>query len=264
MVAHSLVTVVAYGMLDHYWGLVSGKLEPVRRKALYRVEDAARDLDHASPADIDARRAAFRRAQRGLTRALAQSPKGRDAWVVSDFVTLGSPLTYAPLLMADSPGEFVAKMRKLFRLPAAPPIPVETVTEGYRTDYNYHAEWIGRATGNDGAPWPSAMFAATRWTNMFFTNNRLSKGDIVGGPVGPVFGRGVLDIEIDRRVLGDGFLHNEYWKWPGQTKTSAWAPAGDTRAYTEPPYHIARLRQAVNLFESKEMEASLVDPTFAV
>ena len=64
--------------------------------------------------------------------------------------------------MADSPGEFVAKMRKLFRLPAAPPIPVETVTEGYSTDYNYHAEWIGRATGNGRAPWPSAMFAATR------------------------------------------------------------------------------------------------------
>ena len=51
---------------------------------------------------------------------------------------------------------------------------------------------------------------------------------------------------------------------PGQTKTSAWAPAGDTRAYTEPPYHIALLRQAVNLFESEEMEARLVDPSFAV
>ncbi|MDP3855433.1 hypothetical protein [Phenylobacterium sp.] len=60
------------------------------------------------------------------------------------------------------------------------------------------------------------MFLATRWTNLFFTNNRLTKGDIVGGPVCPNFGRGVLDIPIERRILGDGFLHNEYPKWPDQ------------------------------------------------
>lgn len=262
VVAHSLGTVVAYGMLDHYWGLVSGHLKPADKQALGEAEDAARDLDHAADADIAERRADYRWAQRKLSRSFADSVEARTAWVVSDFITLGSPLTYAPLLMADSQGEFIAKMRKLFRLPATPPIPVETVTEGYRTDYNFHGEWIGRATGRPDTPWPSAMFLATRWTNLFFTNNRLTKGDIVGGPVCPNFGRGVLDIPIERRILGDGFLHNEYWKWPGQTKTSAWAPAGDTRAYTRPPYHIARLRQAMNLFESDELENQLTDANF--
>lgn len=264
VVGHSLGTVVAYGMLDHYWGLVSGRFELRHRKELADLEDAARDLDYARDADIVACRAEYRRAQRQLTRAMAQSGQTRDDWVISDFVTLGSPLTYAPLLMADSKGEFVAKMRKLFRLPSNPPATVEGVTDGDCTDYNFTGEWIGRATGARRALWPSAMFAALRWTNLYFSHNGLARGDIVGGPVAPTFGRGVLDIPMDRKVLGTGFLHNEYWKWPGQTKASAWAPAGDTRAYTKPPFHIARLRQAMNLFDGGELEAQLNDPKFSV
>lgn len=262
VVAHSLGTVVAYDMLDHYWGQVSGRLLPRKVKHLYAVESAARDLNCASTEAAPARRAEFRQAQRRLSRSLARSSTD-CAWAVTDLITLGSPLTYAPLLVAGSNGEFIAKMRKLMRLPSAPPAPVERVREGAPTDYNFHGAWVGRATGQrDGTLWPSAMFAAIRWTNIYFTHNRLSQGDIVGGPIAPVFGRGILDIPIDRHLLGRGFLHNEYWKWPGQTKTSPWAPAGDTRAYTRPPYHIARLRQAANLFEGDELEAQLLDPAF--
>lgn len=262
VIAHSLGTVVAYGMLDHYWGMISRDLQP-SKALLDQLEDAARDLNHARDIELTERLAAFRLAQRSLSRSFGRTFQARRRWVVSDLVTLGSPLTYAPLLIADSPGEFTAKTRKLLRLPVSPPAPVETVTEGHRTDYSFHGEWIGRATEHPpGSLWPSALFATTRWTNLYFTNNRLEGGDIVGGPVSPTFGRGILDVAIERRLYGRGFLHNEYWKWPGQTKASSWAPAGDTRSYCMPPYHIARLRQAANLFESEELEAQLLDPQF--
>ncbi len=269
VVAHSLGTVVAYNILDHYWGTVRAKLEGAgaQRLALQAVERASAKLDEAIDADIPACRLEFRRAQREYSKALAQlgtwniqAGRFESAWLVSDLVTLGSPLTYAKLLSVDSHGEFTAKMNKFYRLPACPPVSGEDTTIDGELHRKLHDSWLGETLGRPNAPLPAAVFAATRWTNIYFTNNGFTGGDIVGGEVAPTFGRGVVDVKIDRRRLSAGFLHNDYWRWPSQSKVSAWQAAGETRAYTPPPRHIERLRQALNLFENPQQEVQLMTP----
>ena len=41
-----------------------------------------------------------------------------------------------------------------------------------------------------------ALFAATAWTNLYFPNSWLIKGDFVGGRVPPLFWAGVRDVIV--------------------------------------------------------------------
>lgn len=279
VVAHSLGSAVSYGMLDHYWGEVHAKLSlsssgeaPVLKqvtaaaKSLLELWDGldekARARAMAYPA-FRQRLAAYRLAQREYSRALASE----GHWLVSDFVTLGSPLTYARLLMADSNAEFENKLRARQRLAGAPPAAPELTDKGHTPpNYGFTDGWIGEAV--DAAsnaerasgqlpPWHSAVFAATRWTNIFFGTHLVYIGDIVGGPVAPVFGPGVADIRLkpDRWE----FLHNDYWLGADQRRRG---PADDyptARPDPKPPPHILRLRQALNLLERGEAERALLD-----
>jgi hypothetical protein len=163
--------------------------------------------------------------------------------------------------MTDSDGEFSAKMGKLFRLPACPPIGFEQTDNAGTLRSVFHGGWIGHATGTIDAPWPSAVFAAVRWSNLYFSSDRFGGGDMVGGPVAAIFGRGVVDHPLNWRELGCGYPHNMYWSWPDQVSGDAWSPASDVRAYSRPPAHIAVLRQAINLFERPELELQLLKAT---
>ena len=56
-----------------------------------------------------------------------------------------------------------------------------------------------------------APFAVTRWTNLYFP------GDIIGGPVVPLFGEGIRDVRLCTAITGwmDRLLpalsHTHYW-----------------------------------------------------
>ena len=271
VVAHSLGTVVAYNMLDHYWGMTRGDLrnDDNTRAALRSVEREAYLLDQAIGRDIESQRGAYRQAQRAYSRRLAtpepslqQHGVGPAPWLVSDLVTLGSPLTYAKFLAVDSHAEFTAKMFKFLRLPACPPVSGSELGGAGDRRRDLHGGWLSEVLdGGANLPLPSAVFAAVRWSNLYFTNKGFGQGDIVGGAVAPIFGRGIVDVELDRKELGKSFLHSKYWIWKDQERRSAWAAAGDSRAYTPPPRHIERLRQAINLFETDENEKKLLRQT---
>lgn len=247
VLAHSLGSVVAYRLLSHYWGAVYDELavEAARAQAA-DVEAAAAALGAASkkgapvpqPALI-----AWRKAVRAYWRALNPRPYEAGGarpvrpWLISDFITIGNPLTYARLLLESSDAEFLKQIQLFKRHPTSPP-------QGRGTDGAGAS--FGPIFDREGWPHHAALFAATCWTNLFFPHYGLVRGDIVGGvvrgepPEG--LGWGILDVELGDDQTVEGFTHGEYWKWP----TPSIHTPGDLPA----PMHVAALRDALGLFDA--------------
>ena len=119
----------------------------------------------------------------------------RPVWKVTDLITLGSPIAYPELLLADGkPEEFKALVTER-QLPTCPPQTVDG--DGYR---------YGPVAGAGKRYHHGAMFAVTRWTNVY------ARGDFSGAPiVGETLGSGV----INKVLTGLPFIsHSKYWKNP--------------------------------------------------
>jgi hypothetical protein len=61
-----------------------------------------------------------------------------------------------------------------------------------------------------------ALFACTRWTNLYFPAALGFFGDLVGGPLSGVFGEGVRDVAVDSAEWGGWLkhtplIHTHYW-----------------------------------------------------
>lgn len=122
-------------------------------------------------------------------------------WIVTDFVTVGSPLAHAALLMARDSADLETKQAQR-ELITCPPVcdPVEGIsfqawsrTTPVRT--LHHA----------------GCFAVTRWTNVFFKSWCVLYGDFLSGPVRDLFGRGIDDCEVHTSIWRGWFSHTSYW-----------------------------------------------------
>lgn len=239
VVGHSLGSVVAYDCLSHYWAeqcrswrLGAGK--PVRR-AFENIERfyAGAGPDWPLPRALDRR--AYRRAQKRLFDALRSAGCN---WLVSDFVTLGSPLTHAEFLLARDNAGFRAKLLDR-ELPACPPMAEPDPKSRGRPRIIYQP---GRARHR--LPHHATPFAVVRWTNIYCRHRLahllLLPGDLVSGPVGRHFGTGVLDKRVWIWSPWLGFAHTYYWRW--------------RRRYdrNDPPRYLRMLRKAVNLENAAE------------
>ena len=216
LVGHSLGSVIAYDILKHYWQEVNGKIrvDPANIVAVESFNGGNGDPveQHPSP-HRDAEK--FRRDQHIAWRTLNSGKPAGEAlpfdplrdpphdarWLISDLVTLGSPLTYAPLLMAKNIADLDAKIR-LRELPTCPPDRSHHLNPGHFTVKL--SDEIERIKDYDILP-QSAQFATIRWTNFFFTN------DPIGGPLGKVFGLGVDDRPLDGPSLLPVTAHVGYW-----------------------------------------------------
>lgn len=157
---------------------------------------------------------AFREAQTRLWRELRSLG---NPWLVTDFVTLGSPLAHAALFLALDRADLDKKQRQR-ELPTCPPVPeVDDDGQGryaFRVWSAYpgpHGEKVKlRALHH------AALYACTRWTNLYFPAALGLFGDLVGGPLRPCFGLGIKDIPLTvSRWDGLGCLtplaHTLYW-----------------------------------------------------
>lgn len=211
LVGHSLGTVIGYDMLTQLWpryntkhtGNPSPDPDPLEKLA-------------ASP---DLHPEAYQAAQATYAASLkaAGSP-----WLITDFVTMGSPLAHAPFLLTRKPEEFQTKKTER-ELPTCPPT-LETVKKNARFCYPLNKAWV---------PNHSAVFAPTRWTNLYFPCSWTLKGDVVGGPLQPVFGAGIRDIPVSTAIQGGLLNHTHYWEL---SSSSGGAPP-----------HIQALRVALTL-----------------
>jgi hypothetical protein len=168
-------------------------------------------------------------------------PAEDGRWLITDFVTLGSPLTHADFLLTSNATRF-AERKSTREFPTSPPV-AETVDVGYRS----HAEDVGLLSPGDYpcllsfpfAPnnWQmhhAAAFAVTRWTNIYDPAKLIFCGDFISGPLANLFGPGVIDVSLGepgRRACR--FTHTNYWRQH--------EPNGP------PERHIVKLREALNL-----------------
>jgi hypothetical protein len=176
VVGHSLGGVVAYDALRLLWA---------KRTRGVDVGDLPEEVFHDVPS---------------LFGALATLPGGRRIWRVSHLVTVGAPLAYADLLLASKHATFEDLVVER-ELPTAPPQDVDRVPGRY---------WFTEDDPDGKVLHHGAMFAATRWVNVY------GSGDLVGGPVNGPEKHG-LGPAVENRELRDGAMripvrsHTRYW-----------------------------------------------------
>ena len=187
---------------------------------------------------------AFREQQRRLWIECRQLGK---PWIVTDFVTVGSPLAHAALLMARNGDELTMKQtqRELITCP-----PQNDPEQGIS-----YPGWLKstpvRAIHHAGC------FAVTRWTNLYFPSWFVLYGDFLGGPISDLFGRGIRDVEVTTSVRGGWFSHTSYWDVRDSSRNTADAlsEALDLECATfdalpEPP-HLQNLREVSHTPEAE-------------
>lgn len=241
LVGHSLGSIIAYDILNHLWARhnkfevtqgSSSKSTPLSEKAKELADKLQLMTSDCGLATFDQKK--YWDLQRQLFNELTQNDPANN-WLISDFVTLGSPLTYADILLFDNETQFVK--RKLDReYPTSPPL-TESGSWYYGADsdcYLHHG----------------AVFAAVKWTNIYTPHKNFVKGDLISGLVSRNFSYKSFDnnngkmappedltkspieeIELDWTKIKDGFTHTEYWS-P--------STLGDI--------HLVKLRRAIALY----------------
>jgi hypothetical protein len=209
VVAHSQGTVIAYDMLRAYFSQVCGELPLPKNlgEACCRIDNANIDPRREDPDDVkDALRKDARLTIANIATEVsnhnqnvsafegaANVASSRKAWLVTDFVTLGSPLTHAHYLMCQGDSyeglrsDFDRRVRER-EFPTCPPI---------RIDGDKILSFYNPRTGNREFH-HGALFALTRWTNLYFPLRELLWGDAIGGPLKPLFGTHIRDIEVSK------------------------------------------------------------------
>jgi pimeloyl-ACP methyl ester carboxylesterase len=237
LVGHSLGGVIAYEIAVHFWGRRNRMMDregPVQA-AIEQAEAAGLAVQSAPGAET---LAAWRAAQHALFEALRAEtgPDGAPLWLISDLVTMGCPLSHAATLLATDEIAFSQLLTRR-ELSACPP--QYERFEGGRQRFSYcrrhgdadNPEAVPRVPNN------ASVFAATRWTNLYFPMLGLIRGDLIGGPVADVFGAGVEDIALRAPREGGLFPHMDYFNADAQ-------PPWGEAAWCD---HRVALRQALAL-----------------
>jgi hypothetical protein len=232
LVGHSLGCFVAYDILQLIWqekgpspknGWV---MSPELKDALHKVDDHVKAWNPENGDQPKFEEGLYATDQAKLREALAASKPRR--WVISDFVTLGSPIAHSAFLTHDDADsvKLGLKERMLSASPPRPDAPNNSMF--YFTD--------------DGNPWPhhAAVFAAVRWTNIFDYAPFPAFGDVVSGAVDKAqFGPGVRNQRVEIRrgrvpLWSRRVTHTVYWRLTNGT-------------WKKPDDHVLKLRAALNL-----------------
>lgn len=231
LVGHSLGSVIAYDLIRHYWAQVNGRLgiedmteQIAELEALRSSKDNSRtfvDADRRKFCDVYQRwqRSAFASMNcrlpsgEALPKEEVLPSKNADPrintparWIVSDLVTLGSPLAHAPMLLAngiESENGGLRQKIELRELPTCPPDRSRTVNPGrFVVPLSAEAEMIDTKRN---ILHHAACYAVTLWTNIWFRN------DGIGGPLFEPFGEGIADHELERPAWDPFTAHTSYW-----------------------------------------------------
>jgi hypothetical protein len=219
--AHSLGSIISYDALTYLWSrrnkLHSTKVAPKTSK-LKKLAATARALNDFQPSDdrydweLKELRAAYRAAQ--LPAWIARRKNG-NPWLVTDFLTFGSPLAHAQILMAKNENDLIeVRQRMRGELARCPPIDNKgPATKGIQFAWD----------NSSGYPilHYAAPFSLVKWTNFFF------KGDWFAGWLGPNFGYGIEDIELQGYSgLAGTWLacHTRYFKRNKKDGVRAYVP----------------------------------------
>ena len=238
VVGHSLGSVIGYDILSLAWqkhfDQIRDKLSAAwARGDLPKIEDAAiraaeavakrlRDNKDTDPATLERLAGEWRTASRAVA---DEQERNGFSWPVTDFVTLGSPLTYADMLLAKDQTDFTRRTqeRELPHCPPARELSGHFSFQHKDVDDKGHQQ---HATVLHSA----AMFAVTGWTNLYFRSFGIVFGDFVGGRVSPLFWSGVRDVRVRTRIWAGFLAHTHYWQRDPRDRDPANAPLPQLRA----------------------------------
>lgn len=239
IVGHSLGSVIGYDIITQLWVEYNSVYEfethteaisdflaeghspqPVIRDELFKAAKALSSGSSSEAVDL------YRDSQ---VQGWKEQRRWGNPWRISDFVTLGSPLAHAMLLLARDQNEFKLRQRQR-ELPTCPPVKDERGF-AYSGPNSYT---VGDRKFTPLILHHAAPFAVTRWTNIFFPAYLGLFGDIIGGPLREVFGSGIKDVPVTQnnwwRITPAS--HVAYWKDANlNTKQEARTPAHTTQKH---------------------------------
>ena len=230
LVGHSLGSVIGYDILTHAW--VDFNHDPPTGSKDISALEALEELAGSANERPDVVQSAQRR-------YFEELKSNGNRWRVTDFVTMGSPLTHAALLLANDLSD-LRKKQDDREFPKCLPV-LETLRRSHVDVKRFSYEVEPKKKDSYRVPHHAAVFAPTRWTNLYFPCRAIFWGDLVGGPLSGVTGEGVRDIAVSTRQRGGLFSHTLYWS-PSKH--------GDS--------HIEALRQALDLADRR---AAPIDST---
>ena len=199
LVGHSLGSIVAYDILNslftqYHTAFENIPAEEFKQQALEQLLQAKDKPDHTNY-DYQNRQDALFEEYRKLG----------NGWRVHQFITMGSPLTHASMLLNRKPEDFARKKQQR-EFPTAPPqIDHEDKHFAFNLDYkNSEGNPVTIKTLHH-----AAVFAVTQWTNVYYSN------DWIGGAMAPEFGEGIREVALR---AGNKWLrtipmatHTRYW-----------------------------------------------------
>lgn len=251
VVGHSLGSMIGYDVLGLAWqkhydavrerlnaAWLRGDLPKVDDAAIRKAEAVAkklRDNTDLSPGTLERLAGEWRTASRAVA---AEQARNGFVWPVTDFVTLGSPLTHADMLLARNATDFTRRTQER-ELPHCPPA---RELSGHFSFQHKGIDDKGReqrATVLHSA----AMFAVTGWTNLYFPSFAIIHGDFVGGRVAPLFWTGVRDVPVRTRIWQGFLAHTHYWQRDKRDSDLSVAP-------------LPRLRDALDLERKQHWPAA--------
>ena len=196
IVAHSLGTAVAYDLLRLLWTEYNecfDKNETIIQDLVKDLNEFAKDPNTIN--DINN----FQQLQYKVW----QEWRGiGNPWLITDFITLGAALCSIDYLYPTNQKFSTLIQEREF--PTCPPIVDEKDHSIYYNSAPFDIEDGQKRTVKHLHH--AALFAITRWTNIFFTS------DFVGSTAQRIFYRGVNDIPLPRKSLW--FIpggHTNYW-----------------------------------------------------
>ena len=228
IVGQSLGSVIGYDMLNHAWsGYNNHTVSKDSMEALKKLEALAGDEND----DTD-------QVQKEQRRYFEELKANGCGWRVTDFITLGSPLAHATVLLATDAKGLKGKQENR-EFPTCLPA-LETAMRDKLEVRRFSYEVDRSKKDSYRVPHHAAVFAPTCWTNLYFPCHAIFWGDIIGGPLKAVMGKGVRDIAVSTRQWGGMFSHTLYWTQPAREEGAS---------------HIQSLREALDLIDARRDQA---------
>lgn len=234
VVGHGLGSVIAYDIIRNFWAECHADFCAPRndpQPAIANFDTRADILRETPNAESLSR---FQDAQIDLWR---ENRSLGHPWRITDFISIGSPLSHAALLMAEDP-ESLKRRQAERELPTCPPIPDQSANGSKRPNRTAYRVWdkYRDEAGEEHvlhALHHGAPFAVTRWTNLYFKSVFGIFGDPIAGPLRKVFGVGIQDVAVssDHGFLLNSlfFCHRSYWREVTKQAQST-TPKGSTNS----------------------------------
>lgn len=176
-------------------------------------------------------------------------------WRVTDFITVGAPLTHARDLLNSKHVDFERRVKEN-EFPSCPPqgeqqhreeiwaqagkpVPLAAGPNGDGRMGFYRKSEQGLLRAHEASP-----YATTRWTNLYIPMTWWLGGDPVGGPLQPVFGSGVHDVPVE--MSAPKKMRHRMMAVPVAAHTSYWRHVSPGHEHREKDC-VLRLRNAMSL-----------------